>query len=301
MTQATEHGLDELHATLLEMLKDIDALCQRHNLRYSIYCGTLLGAIREHDFIPWDDDADLMTPIEDYRRFFKIAQKELSEKYAIQDLGNTPQHPWLWMRMYRKGTTYMRKELSKLQISHGIALDIYPMIGVANTRIGYRLQRTTLGLASALRSVDFWRVTGYPEQKRARFLGKACSLLPRGLRRVLSMGLFRLACVSPKRKKKCCTLDVSAFTPKFDAADWVDYTRVELAGKSFVAPVAYDKLLRLMYRDYMTPPPVEKRKGHQEFLGGVTFDAHRDYTHYLTQDADEENGENGSPTPFANV
>ncbi len=291
MKQAKEQYLNDLHATLLDMLVDIDALCQRHGLRYSIYCGTLLGAVREGDFIPWDDDADLMMPIEDYRRFFRIAQRELSEKYAVQDLENTPQHPWLWMRMYRKGTTFMRKKLSTLKINHGIALDVYPMIGVAKTRFGYRAQRTILGLASALRSVDFWRVDGYPEQKRARLVGKALSLLPRRLRRILSMGLFRLACISPKRKTKCCTLDAAVFSPKYDVADWADYTKIDLAGKPFVAPTAYDKLLRVMYRDYMTPPPVSERTGHRKDFGGVTFDAHQDYTRYLEQDAEEQNDE----------
>ena len=283
------------------MLKDVDALCQRHNLRYSIYCGTLLGAIREGNFIPWDDDADLMMPIEDYRRFFQIARQELSQKYVIQDIGNTPQHPWLWMRMYRKETTFMRKKLSKLQIHHGIALDIYPMIGVANSRIGYRLQRTILGLSSILRCVDFWRIDGYPEQSRARRLGKACSLLPRRLRRILSMGLFRLACVSPKRKIKCCTLDASVFTPKFDAADLMDYIMVDLAGKSFIAPAAFDKLLRVMYGDYMTPPPVSERTGHREDFGGVTFDAHRDYTQYQAQYAEEKDEGSGAPSSLANA
>ena len=301
MKQATKHDLKELHAELLGMLEDIDALCQRHDLRYSLYCGTLLGAVREGDFIPWDDDADLMMPIEDYRRFFKIAQRELGGKYAIQDTENTPQHPWLWTRMYRKGTTYMRKKLSKLQISHGVALDIYPMIGVADSRLGYRLQRTILGLASSLRSVDFWRVDGYPEQKSARLLGKACSLLPRRLRRVLSIWLFRLACISPKSKARCCTLDASTFTPKYDSADWADYTRINLAGKSFVAPTAYDRLLSAMYGDYMTPPPVSERTGHREDFGGVTFDAHRDYTQYQAQYAEEKDEGSGAPSSLANA
>ena len=49
------------------MLKAVAALCDRYSLRYSIYCGTLLGAVRHKGFIPWDDDIDLAMPLEDYR------------------------------------------------------------------------------------------------------------------------------------------------------------------------------------------------------------------------------------------
>ena len=294
--------LKELHATLLDLIEDVDALCRRHNLRYSIYCGTLLGAVRERDFIPWDDDADLTMPIKDYRRFIKIAQQELSDKYVIQDLENTPQHPWLYMRVYRKGTTYMRDDRAALQICHGIAVDIFPMIGIANTKIGFRLQRAVLDLVSALHRVEFWKTIGYPKSKGARYVGKLFSALPRRLRHVLSLGLFRLACFSPQSKKKCCSIDSAPLAPKFDSADWNDYTTVDLAGKSFVAPVAYDKLLRAMYGDYMTPPPLAARTAaHTGVWGGVTFDPRRDYTLYRTRLLRERNAEIRTPASLTNA
>lgn len=49
----------DVHKSLLEILCAFDSFCSRHNIEYSLHGGTMLGAIREHGFIPWDDDADV--------------------------------------------------------------------------------------------------------------------------------------------------------------------------------------------------------------------------------------------------
>ena len=52
--------LRTLQYNLLDILVEFDAFARRNNLTYSISYGTLIGAIRHHGFIPWDDDADIM-------------------------------------------------------------------------------------------------------------------------------------------------------------------------------------------------------------------------------------------------
>ena len=41
------------------IMKNIIYEFNKNNLQYWIICGTLLGAIRHHDVIPWDDDIDI--------------------------------------------------------------------------------------------------------------------------------------------------------------------------------------------------------------------------------------------------
>ena len=67
-----EINLEERKSLQLAMLKEIDAFCKKNGLRYSLAFGTLLGAIRHKGFIPWDDDLDIMMPVEDIIKFKAI-------------------------------------------------------------------------------------------------------------------------------------------------------------------------------------------------------------------------------------
>lgn len=80
-------------AAQLELLEDIDRICQKYNIEYFAEWGTLLGAIRHQGYIPWDDDMDICMKRKDYMRFFQVAEKELGDKHCFftnsTDVGNT--------------------------------------------------------------------------------------------------------------------------------------------------------------------------------------------------------------------
>ena len=66
----------------LENLDVLIAICKKYSLRYYLIGGTLIGVLRHHGFIPWDDDIDVGLPRPDYNRFVKIAKKEYGEERA---------------------------------------------------------------------------------------------------------------------------------------------------------------------------------------------------------------------------
>jgi phosphorylcholine metabolism protein LicD len=67
------------------MLKEFDRICRKHNIRYFLIGGSLIGVLAYGGWIPWDGDVDLEIAEEDYPRFRKVIQDELPESMWFQD------------------------------------------------------------------------------------------------------------------------------------------------------------------------------------------------------------------------
>ena len=95
----------DVQLVLLEMLKDIDALCKKHNIRYWLTGGSALGAVRHKGFIPWDDDADIGMLREDYEKFQRVVH-ELGDAYITQCFETHREYNVLVppMKVRKKGT-----------------------------------------------------------------------------------------------------------------------------------------------------------------------------------------------------
>ena len=83
---------------LTRMLRVFDLLAQKHEIFYWITRGTLLGAARHRGFVPWDVDADIEIPLDDYVKFFQVVAKELPAdiffQNAISDPALHPDNTW---------------------------------------------------------------------------------------------------------------------------------------------------------------------------------------------------------------
>ena len=73
------NDLRKAQLIMLDMLKDIDVLCEKYKIEYSLYGGTLLGAVRHKGFIPWDDDLDIAMLRDDYNKFRVIVRDNLGK------------------------------------------------------------------------------------------------------------------------------------------------------------------------------------------------------------------------------
>ena len=83
-------------AMSLDVLAEIDRICQKHNITYFADWGSFLGAVRHGGFIPWDDDLDICMKREDYTRFRQVADNELPPHYCIHDYERKEDH-WLFL------------------------------------------------------------------------------------------------------------------------------------------------------------------------------------------------------------
>ena len=69
----------------LDMLEFFIDFCNRHQLRWCMACGSLLGTIRHKGLIPWDEDLDLAMPRKDFDRLLELMPQEIEYPYYLQD------------------------------------------------------------------------------------------------------------------------------------------------------------------------------------------------------------------------
>lgn len=75
LIRLTNSDLRHLQQKSLQMAKYVVNFCQEHDIRCYFFAGSLLGAVRHHGFIPWDDDIDIIFPAPDYVRFIEAWNK----------------------------------------------------------------------------------------------------------------------------------------------------------------------------------------------------------------------------------
>ncbi len=120
-------------AAELQMLEKLDEVCKKYNLIYYAYYGTLLGAVRHHGFIPWDDDIDVIMFRDDYEKFQAIAPEEFKEPYFYQNT-YTDRVMWPLSKIRDSRTTAVEPQFQHLGSSfhQGIFIDIFPFDNVTD-------------------------------------------------------------------------------------------------------------------------------------------------------------------------
>ena len=114
-------------AAELEILVEIDKICEKHKLRYFIDSGNLLGAIRHKGFIPWDDDIDIMMLRKDYEIFAKVANKELPKELVFRSLKEDNSNGELISSVQHKEMLISTDVIGKYHnYLYGAGVDIFP-------------------------------------------------------------------------------------------------------------------------------------------------------------------------------
>ena len=246
--------LEEIHGVQLQVFQFFDSMCQDLGLHYCMVAGTLLGAVRHHGFIPWDDDIDVWMPIKDARI---LEKKFKSDVYFLQTPKTERESPYIMFRIRKNGTTMAQLPVeASVNIHKGVWMDIFLYTDAARTPALKNLQ---LLLMHALQSFRcrYYHAAAHPERKLHSFLAR----LPASLN--LALDCMLLGCIELlgcKRSDEYFVMDVRE--PYFFKKYFLDNRkRYSFENKEFWGIEDSDGYLRIFYGDdYMTP----KRWGHIE-------------------------------------
>ena len=131
------YGILKLQNIILNIMKFIDELCEKHHIEYYIIGGTALGAVRHGGFIPWDDDLDIAMTRDNYDRFLTIFEKEIDQNDFYLQVGRKD-WPLYFSKLRLKGTLVEEvgagEEIAKE--NRGIFVDIFPLDAASNNICG---------------------------------------------------------------------------------------------------------------------------------------------------------------------
>lgn len=118
--------MKKVWAVEMELLNKLLEVCKKHNLRIFAEGGTLLGAVREQGYIPWDDDIDMAMPREDYDKLREVASEEFKSPYFFQ-CGYTDLFPNGQTKIRKDGTAAIISGDYMQKYHQGIFIDIFPL------------------------------------------------------------------------------------------------------------------------------------------------------------------------------
>ncbi|MBO4899314.1 MAG: LicD family protein [Lachnospiraceae bacterium] len=256
----------QIWAKELEIISVFDEICSKHGLRYWAAYGTLLGAVRHHGFIPWDDDVDLCMPREDYVRAARIMREELPDPYEWQDLYSnletctpeeiTTHHLLPFAKICNRMTTAIVPPAMPPVINQGIWIDIFPYDEGFD---GQGLTPEAFQIEKALCAATF----GKPELKEKLLSPEFEPIMDReDLKAIIEMPMidrFRIfeqmleSVVGVSSTYSYKHGEIFNGSRPMDKAYFAETLRVPFEGVEIPIPGGYHDLLTLWFGDYRKP------------------------------------------------
>lgn len=257
----TNDELRQVQLIQLEMLKEVDRICNLCGIQYNIIAGTLLGAVRHKGYIPWDDDADVAFLREEYEKFRIACEKELDHsRFYFQDHRNTEGYRWGYGKLRRKGTCFLRENQEHMPYEQGIFIDIFPLDAVSDNKAVrtwqnfhcYCIRKIMWAPVGKIVSKS-WFLKGW-----YRFLGH----IPVDI----LYGYYNRYVIRQNKKKTKWVRILTFPTPNKEYGylrEWYENReKILFEDGMFWGIKDYDAYLSFKFGDYMELPPVRMRKVH---------------------------------------
>lgn len=284
--------MKEVWAVELDLLNAFAQVCFKYNLKWFVHAGTMLGAVRHHGFIPWDDDIDVMMPREDYERLCEIGTQEFLSPYFLQNEMTDQFFCRVFSRLRNSDTTaiQMREKEYAFPYNQGIFIDIFPLDNIPDNQNE---------LTSFLNQIHYyesheWQMRNmvhFYRPKKDKGLAKRLKFYLKHLwfkyfarkkgdyKRLLQSHVELMTSFNRSKTRRIGEVVVSPLGRHIWDKEWLMspvYLPFEML---FVpVPVGYEQCLSASFgEDWKCP----KQQGN--YHGQVIFDTNRPYTEYFKQ------------------
>ncbi len=285
LTPQQAKNLNDIQNAILDILLEFDRICKKYDCHYSLSGGTLLGAIRHKDFIPWDDDIDIDLKRDDFFKMIKVLPEELDDRFEFvnynefgeyfcdfipriyyrnctvsnsfsldggkTNFANDARINRIFIELYclhdTKTGAFLKRQQFKTKMIYGLAM-------------GHRLVQKPKDSYSALEKLESSVLTAVgkkmPLEKIYAMYEKNAALVPTGE----GDAYFKPSVPLPVLERNT-----------FDKHYFDGYTEVEMRGKTVMAPKNYVEILELLYGNWQDLPPEKDRHPSHYYLDSIVF------------------------------
>ncbi len=264
--EVDQETFKKMQSKMLEMLLYFKDFCQRHGLMFYLCGGGAIGAIREHGFVPWDDDIDCFMPRCDYEKFPELWDKYGDkERFVFCRSNEKINYHHSCSSLRDPNTTFICSYNRNLDICHGVALEFGPIDGCPSSKIKrgiqlfyafeyalFNTQRLPNNKGKFFRSASKvilklissprlrYKIWKYAEKQMSKYSWDECDNVTE-----LIGSLRGMLYIHPKEW--------------FASQEWVEF-------EGYQVPVmfGYHEYLTRIFGDYMQRPPVEQQVAKHE-------------------------------------
>lgn len=260
-----EINLNELKLIQLNILQALHNFCIENNIKYSLGCGTILGAVRHKGYIPWDDDIDVYFMRKDYEQLIATFPHVYNNDIELISLERDKDWGRPYAKAYNNKTILIEETTEKKRI--GIGIDVYAIDYVPDDEEEWRKynkRRLFFQNVFSLKLMIISRNRSFI--KNAIILMSHILLFPLSHRRIARfINKYSQKNNSKHHTYACeCVQGVITGKKRFKAEDFDAVIDSPFENRIFKIMKGYDDYLTNAYGDYMTPPPPDKRVSTHE-------------------------------------
>ena len=265
----------KLWAVEIDLLVEFDRVCKKHDLKYFLTGGSLLGAVRHNGSIPWDDDIDVAMFRSDYEKLMALSD-EFKYPYFLQTPYTDKGYYFSYAKIRNSKTTGLSIPFAYQGINQGIPIDIFPLdncmvedVEERYNKINYLILQNSICMRLSCpnpNDIDKKRIATYNGRNPMEMYEEMQQIAKQYEN-----------CQCDKINTAVCT----AYKPQklmWDKKDWEETIMCKYENYMFPIPKGYDNILKVQFGDYTKYPPAEERG---QWHNNAIFDADIAYTDYI--------------------
>ncbi len=254
-----ELSVSEIREMQLLMMDKIHDYCINNNLKYSLYAGTLLGAVRHKGFIPWDDDFDIMMPRPDYEKFIRNFN-EVDGNLMVESCYTNPDYVSAFAKVVDLRTVAAGPNIID---DRYLFIDVFPVDGMPT-------DENKCDYAKVCKIMEQMRQAGKYYKYERNVFSKIQYFIKYWIKRLyvpsLSRSRNKLSLLIQKYpfgkgSYAGVLVGMAGLKERLPIGVYSEYTNIAFENRTYLVIKEYATCLTIKYGDYMTPPPENERIG----------------------------------------